>query len=262
VLSLQRTDDTKATGAAQLPKGDLDDPISGLHVPAGSFTAVVCGDPDAGGRLADRLGGHSPEAVAEDASVLLGGVALDDLPLDSARTVVLVQDKDPVLLSGTVRELFDVPASGEVSPETALEAAQCADILDVLKQTLPDGVSDPMQALLTERGRSLSGGQRQRVALARSLYVDPSVLVLDEPTSAVDAHTEARIADGLVLLRAGKTTVVFTSSPLMLDRAERVVFVPDGRVDAVGTHHDLVHTNPRYRATVTREDEPTLEGSL
>jgi ABC-type multidrug transport system fused ATPase/permease subunit len=193
--------------------------------------------------------------------VLLDGVALDDLPLDSARTAVLVQDKDPVLLSGTVRELFDVPSSGAVSVEAALDAAQCEDILDVLRQTLPEGVSDATQAVLTERGRSLSGGQRQRVAHARSLYVDPAVLVLDEPTSAVDAHTEARIADSLRELRSGRTTVVFTSSPLVLDRADQVVFVPDGQVEAVGIHRELVHSDRGYRAVVTREDEPTLEES-
>jgi ABC-type multidrug transport system fused ATPase/permease subunit len=261
VLSLQRTDDNAGTIAAQVPTGDLLDPVTGLSVTAGSFTAVVCGNPDASGRLADRLGGHSPDAEPDQASVLLDGVALDDLPLDSARTAVLVQDKDPVLLSGTVRDLFDVPSSGAVSVEAAMDAAQCEDILDVLRQSLPHGGTDDTQAVLTERGRSLSGGQRQRVALARSLYVDPALLVLDEPTSAVDAHTEARIADGVRLLRTGRTTVVFTSSPLMLDRADQVVFVPDGRVEAVGTHHELINTNPNYRAVVTREDEPTLEES-
>lgn len=261
VLSIRRTDDAIGQGEAQAPTGDLVDPVSGLHIQAGSFTAVVCGDPDAGGKLADRLGGHSPDAEADDASVLVGGVALDDLPLDSARRAVLVQDKDPVLLSGSVHDLFDVPASGEVSTSAALQAAQCADILDVLAQTLPDGVVNPMDAVLTERGRSLSGGQRQRVALARSLYVDPPLLVLDEPTSAVDAHTEARVADGLRALRAGKTTVVFTSSPLVLDRADQVVFVPEGRVAAVGTHQKLVHNDRHYRAVVTREDEVIEESA-
>lgn len=114
---------------------------------------------------------------------------------------------------------------------------------------------DPMDARITERGRSLSGGQRQRLALARSLITDPGVLVLDEPTSAVDSHTEARVADGIRSLRAGSTTVVFTSSPLLLDLAERVVLVHGGEVVAVGVHRDLVHKEPRYRAVVTRETD-------
>lgn len=269
VLSLTRTDpdthantdtdagkDAAGSGSARppAPGGDLYDPETGLLVPAGRFTAVVCGDPDLAGRLAERLGGHPMDAAAGP-SVLLGGVALDELALDTARTLVLVQDKDPVLLSGTLRELFDVPASGAVDPREALAAAQCTDVLDALLQSAPDGVDDPMDARITERGRSLSGGQRQRLALARSLVTDPEVLVLDEPTSAVDSHTEARIADGISDLRAGRTTVVLASSPLLLDRADRVVLVHEGSVVASGTHRELLHGDPRYRAVVTRETE-------
>ncbi|MCT7353007.1 ABC transporter ATP-binding protein/permease [Streptomyces sp. 15-116A] len=251
VLALERATDTAGSRAGEAPSGDLYDPETGLLAPAGVLTAVVCGDPDAAGRLAERLGGHAAQAGT---SVLLGGVPLDELPLDCARQAVLVQDKDPVLLSGTLRELLDVPASGQVDPRAALDAAQCGDVLAALVQGSLD-VQDPMDARLTERGRSLSGGQRQRLALARSLVTDPEVLVLDEPTSAVDSHTEARIAQGVRALRAGRTTVVFTSSPLLLDRADRVVFLHEGTVVAVGGHRDLVHTEPRYRAVVTRETE-------
>lgn len=265
VLSLTRTDaaaDCAGAGPAPQPPapgGDLYDPQTGLLASAGRFTAVVCGDPDLAGRLAERLGGHPMDAEADAAagpSVLLGGVALEELELDTARTLVLVQDKDPVLLSGTLRELFEVPSSGAVGPRRALEAAQCADVLDALLQSAPDGTADPMDARITERGRSLSGGQRQRLALARSLVTDPEVLVLDEPTSAVDSHTEARIADGIAALRSGRTTVVLASSPLLLDRADRVALVgADGTVAAVGTHRELLRTDPLYRAVVTRETD-------
>ncbi|MER6495313.1 ABC transporter ATP-binding protein [Streptomyces griseorubiginosus] len=263
VLSLERATPSDGAAAAEgpgdMPSGDLYDPATGLLAPSGRLTAVVCGDPDAAGLLAERLGGHPSE---EGVSVLLGGVPLDELPLDSARTAVLVQDKDPVLLSGSLRELLDVPASGDVGAVEALAAAQCADVLAALVQGSLDA-EDPMDARITERGRSLSGGQRQRLALARSLFTDPEVLVLDEPTSAVDSHTEARIADGVRDLRSGRTTVVFTSSPLLLDRADRVVLVHDGEVAAVGVHRELVHKEPRYRAVVTREtdDEAALNAA-
>ncbi|MEU5025263.1 ABC transporter ATP-binding protein [Streptomyces milbemycinicus] len=263
--------------------GDLYDPASGMLAPAGQLTAVVCGDPDLAGRLADRLGGHAPDddednegedndkgeagggaAEAEPGrtpSALLGGVRLDEVPLAAARRAVLVQDKDPVLLSGTLAELLDVPRSGAVTVTEALEAAQCGDVLDALAQASVDGsgAADPLHARITERGRSLSGGQRQRLALARSLVTDPEVLVLDEPTSAVDSHTEARIAQGLRQLRTGRTTVVFTSSPLLLDRADRVVFVRDGKAAAAGLHRELLGTEYAYRAVVTREPDETAE---
>ncbi|MFF0483582.1 ABC transporter transmembrane domain-containing protein [Streptomyces sp. NPDC004435] len=264
VLALSRTTDpsgrtTDPSGGAgdraRKASGDLYDPVTGLIAPAGLLTAVVCGDPDAAGRLADRLGGHPAEPGDDHVSVRLGGVPLDELSLDAARTAVLVQDKEPVLLSGTLRELLDVPSSGDVRPEDALAAARCDDVLDALAQASVDSEGDPMRTRITERGRSLSGGQRQRLALARSLVTDPEVLVLDEPTSAVDSHTEARVADGVRKLRSGATTVVLASSPLLLDLADRVVLVHEGRAVAHGTHRALLADEPRYRAVVTRETE-------
>ncbi|MFJ8697044.1 ATP-binding cassette domain-containing protein, partial [Streptomyces roseolilacinus] len=256
VLALSRT--APGTDAARsVPKGgDLYDPASGVLAPAGRFTAVVCGDPDQAGRLAERLGGHPAEPGEEHVPVLLGDVPLDAMPLDAARTAVLVQDKEPVLLSGTLRELLDVPSSGAVGADEALEAARCGDVLEALAQASPEPGGDPMDTRITERGRSLSGGQRQRLALARSLVTDPEVLVLDEPTSAVDSHTEARVAEGVRRLREGRTTVVLASSPLLLDVADRVVLVHGGRAVAAGTHRELLRTEPRYRAVVSRDTEP------
>ncbi|NEA49057.1 ABC transporter ATP-binding protein [Streptomyces sp. SID10815] len=252
---------TTRPAAADAPSEGLYDPATGLRAPTGRLTAVVCGDPDAAGRLAERLGGHPTEA-RPGASVLLDGVPLDGLPLDAARTAVLVQGKDPVLLSGSLRDLLDVPASGDVTVRAALTAAQCDDVLEALAQASLEA-EDPMDVRITERGRSLSGGQRQRLALARSLVTDPGVLVLDEPTSAVDSHTEARIAEGLRSLRTGRTTVVLTSSPLLLDRADRVVLVHEGEVAAVGAHRDLMRTEPLYRSVVTREtDEERAVGEV
>ncbi|MFF7340167.1 ABC transporter transmembrane domain-containing protein [Streptomyces sp. NPDC008163] len=258
VLSLSRN--TRPATVDTIPSGDLYDPVTGLLAPQGRFTAVVCGDPDEAGRLAERLGGHAqPEAPDSDApeppSVLLGGVPLDELEPGAARTAVLVQDKDPVLLSGTLRELLDVPSSGQVEAAAALSAAQCDDVLAALAQASPERGCEPLDTRITERGRSLSGGQRQRLALARSLLTDPDTLVLDEPTSAVDSHTEARVAAGVKALREDRTTVVFSSSPLLLDLADRVALVHGGTVVAVGTHRELLRTEERYRTVVTRETD-------
>ena len=123
-------------------------------------------------------------------------------------------------------------------PRRPIAVANAEDILDAL----PEGLDAPVE----ERGRSFSGGQRQRLVLARALLSDAEMLVLVEPTSAVDAHTEARIADRLRDARAGRTTVIVTTSPLVLDRADRVVLRrTTGRVVAEGTHRELLRTHAR-----------------
>jgi ABC-type multidrug transport system fused ATPase/permease subunit len=159
--------------------------------------------------------------------------------------------------------LLDVPASGRVAVPEAMAAAQAEDVLAALVEGSPECGGDALRAVVTERGRSLSGGQRQRLALARSLFADPPVLVLDEPTSAVDAHTEARVAAGLRALRSGRTTVLLATSPLLLDQADTVALVHEGRVTATGTHRELLHTHPYYRSVVAREDDhPSLTEAL
>jgi ABC-type multidrug transport system fused ATPase/permease subunit len=116
---------------------------------------------------------------------------------------------------------------------------------------LPQGLAERIE----ERGRGFSGGQRQRLALARTLIAEPEILILVEPTSAVDAHTEARVARRLREARSRRTTVVMTASPLVLDQADRVLFLVDGRVAAAGRHRDLLGTVPAYRDAVTRGEE-------
>ncbi|MFD9129126.1 ABC transporter ATP-binding protein [Kitasatospora sp. NPDC059571] len=259
VLSLRRTAaDAVLDARIDRPdRADLHDPVSGLTARAGRLTAVVCGDPDTAGELAARLGGHVPLAEDEQPgpAVRLGGVPLDAVPLAQARAAVLVHDKEPVLLSGTLAELFEVPGAGRVGLADALAAVRAEDVLDALVDGSPECGGDPMRARITERGRSLSGGQRQRLALARSLVADPPVLVMDEPTSAVDAHTESRIAVGLRKIRGDRTTVVLATSPLVLDQADTVALLRDGRVVATGTHRELLATDSHYRAVVTREED-------
>ena len=138
--------------------------------------------------------------------------------------------------------------SGTGAVHDALATASTEDILEAL--------ADGMDTVVAERGRTFSGGQRQRLVLARVLAADPEILVLVEPTSAVDAHTEARIAARLRGHRAGRTTVVVSSSPLVLDAVDEVAFLSDGRVAAVGTYGDLLGSRADFRAVVTREADP------
>jgi ABC-type multidrug transport system fused ATPase/permease subunit len=230
------------------PGAELADRRTGLRVRPGSVTAVVSDQPDEAAALADRLGLCAAEI---DDDVTLGGVPLTALRREDVRRRIVVSDTSATLFSGRLGRVLDTTAgdpthAGEV--RRALATASTDDILEAL----PDG----LDTLVAERGRTFSGGQQQRLVLARALATDPEILVLVEPTSAVDAHTEARIAARLRAHRAGRTTVVVSSSPLVLDAVDEVAFLSGGRVVATGTHGDLLEHDADYRAVVTRESAP------
>jgi len=272
--------------------GTLHDQESGFVAEPGEFTIIVSAIPDDSAALADRLGRYLPtedEPVKLDVAeglkgraarrarkqqrlqrarlaeqdqrlagqkwgVSLGTVDLADVGIDQVRERIVVSDATSQVFAGTLQSAVD--PHGRLSlaeAETALLAAAAEDVFE--------GLQGGWQGRIDERGRGLSGGQRQRVVLARVLGLDPQILILVDPTSAVDAHTEALIAGRLVEHRRGKTTIVTTVSPLLLHHADRVAFLFNKRVTAYGTHEELLRTNEDYRRTVARALDEPAEGS-
>ncbi|MFE7932514.1 ABC transporter transmembrane domain-containing protein [Streptomyces sp. NPDC057456] len=236
------TDTGTGTGVADAPvePSVLHDPASGVRVAPGRLTALVGARHAEVTAVVDRLGRYGPT----DAT--WGGTRLDAVPLGQVRDQILVADNEADLFAGSLREVVGgrrTPTAEDVG--RAVRAAAADDIV----QGLPEG----LESLVTAQGRSLSGGQRQRVRLARALLADPGVLLAVEPTSALDAHTEAAVAQRLRAARTGRTTVVTTTSPLLLAQADTVHYLVDGKVAATGRHHDLLEREPGYRALVARD---------
>jgi ABC-type multidrug transport system fused ATPase/permease subunit len=242
VMKLLSVEKLQKLGNAQFPHNfdKIHDNISGLAVRSGIFLGVVCDNSLDADVIVDRLGGYIDATEVE-----VDGIAFSTIDRESLRTNIYAQEKEPAILSGTIESLFRVAHSERLTISDAIEAASASDILDSL-----DG--DGYSAEVVERGRTLSGGQRQRLALARTLFVDAPIAIFDDPTSAVDAHTEARIAQRLKSIRGAKTTVVVSNSPLILDHTTEVALIISGKVATVGTHAELLKTSATYRQLVVR----------
>jgi ATP-binding cassette subfamily B protein len=162
------------------------------------------------------------------------------MPLRELRTRVGCAFEDPTLFSASVREnvAFGVQDATEADILTALEAAQAEFVAD-----LPWG----LDTRIGEQGMALSGGQRQRVALARAILARPEVLLLDDPLSALDVHTEARVTAALAGVLASSTALIVAHRPSTVLLADRVALLDGGVIAAIGTHHELLATQQRYR---------------
>lgn len=219
-----------------------------LDVAYGELVGVATIEPGTAAVLVDLL---ARRADPRSGTVAVGGVDARALPLDVLRGHVMVVDgHDPWLVAGTLRHNLAL-AAPDASDGALLDALLAAGGDDVA------GLPAALDLVIGERGVSLSGGQRQRVALARALVADPPVLVLDDPTSALDAVTEARLADRLRTHRRGRTTVVVTASPTVLAACDQVVLVTGPRIVAEGTHTHLLAAEPRYRTLLDPTGVPT-----
>ncbi|WCA43771.1 ABC transporter ATP-binding protein [Actinomyces oris] len=279
--------------AAHPVSGDLVDTGSGLRLKEGRMTALVCPDPQVSADLATRLGRFTDT----DPTVTLAGRPLTTMPLEQVRASIVVSGATAQLFTGTLREALDVRGGPDPQPagledlvraeterttgadvdqqvrpqereapgdDRLIEAIGIADAGDVLTS-----LSEGLAGMITEKGRSLSGGQRQRVALARALLTEAPTLVLIEPTSALDSHTEARVAAQVHRARAGRTTVVVTASPLVLEACDEVILLDSSGTELLrSTHRELMamardgHAQAAdYRAVVSRAMGEDAEAS-
>jgi ATP-binding cassette, subfamily B, bacterial len=195
-------------------------------------------------RLAEVSGGR----------VLLDGTDVRDLPLADLRSRVGCAFEDPTLFSASVREnvSYGAPNADEQAILAALAAAQADFVAD-----LPWG----LDTRIGEQGMALSGGQRQRVALARAILARPEVLLLDDPLSALDVHTEARVTRALTEVLAATTALVVAHRPSTVMLADRVALLEDGVIVATGSHRDLLATQARYRALMSGAEDPDQDAA-
>jgi ABC-type multidrug transport system fused ATPase/permease subunit len=237
-LSLERAIPDDAAVPEIARDAELADPRSGLTIPSGSFTAVACASPSDAAVLSDRLGSYG------ESEATIGGMPVAGLPLSVLREHVLVVRNDDYLFAGALRTELDTRHSA--SADDILAMASTASALDII-EALPDGLDSAMQA----GGRNFSGGERQRLRLLRALLADPEILVLVEPSSGLDAITEAQVVRRTRERRQGKTTVVFSTSPVVLGQADQVRYVEESKVVASGSHTGLL-ADKRYEALVAR----------
>lgn len=226
-----------------------------IHVPDGRVVALACSDPADAVAVLRLLAGDEPGAR-------LGERSVDELGPSALRRDLLLEPHRVDLFDGTLRDQLatrvpadvatggDAAAAGGSAPDDAwaLAALHAAGAQDMLR-ILPEG----FESRILDRGANLSGGQRQRIALARAVAADVPVLVLHDPTTAVDAVTEQQIAEALVAARRAedRATLILTRAPALLREVDEVIHLRDGTVRARGTHHELMEDDD-YREMVQR----------
>jgi len=219
-----------------------------LEVPAGQSLAIVGRTGSGKSTLAALL----PRLLATPAgSVFLDGDDVTELDVSGLRRAVAYAQQDPFLFSDTIARNIGYSLDDPYSTESMQRIREAAGEASVRRdiEEFPEG----FETVVGERGVQLSGGQKQRIALARALLHRPSVLVMDDPLSAVDAQTEASILQALERAARGRTVVLVTHRIAAAQRCDRIAVLDDGRVVEVGDHESLVASGGLYASMATRQ---------
>lgn len=241
----------------------LTDTVSDVTVKPGLITGLVCANPDASAAIARRL---ARQEDSTEPALLIDGIDVRTLPLELVRRAIILSDTDPQLFAGTLRDQVrgaNSPAPRDrgvrelvwrdvienatrqedslIVPEVDERDSQWLSALHVANaDDVVASVNGGLDGAVAEKGRTLSGGQRQRVALARAIAANPAVLVTIEPTSALDSHTESRVAQRLAQARRGKTTVIVSASVLVLEHCDEIIVLDNSGQEIVrGSHREL-----------------------
>ncbi|MBV9887880.1 MAG: ATP-binding cassette domain-containing protein, partial [Acidobacteria bacterium] len=179
--------------------------------------------------------------------VLVDGVDLSTVKLNSYRTQLGVVLQDTFLFDGTIRENVAF-ARPDATEEEILAACRIARV-----DEFADSFENKYDTIVGERGVKLSGGQKQRVSIARAILADPRILILDEATSSLDSESEALIQEGLRFLMRGRTTFVIAHRLSTIRRADQILVVESGRIIERGTHDSLYALGGRYYDLYTKQ---------
>ena len=179
-----------------------------------------------------------------DGTVFMDGYDVNDLPIRTVRKYAAYVPQDNFLFSDTIAHNIAF-ASDTDDPSVIEEAARLSDVHENISE-----FTEGYNTILGERGVTVSGGQKQRISIARALMKDANILILDDAVSAVDLRTEKAILENLRRIRKGKTTILIAHRISTVEGMDKIIFLDDGRVSAVGTHKELLTTCPDYRTMV------------